>query len=275
MKQRHKQLGLTVSLTGLLWSGLVLAEEAATKITDPHFKLAPGYLNPAGLPLRLALLGAPPKPDSAALARDEEARRAALALRGTAREALAATDAELSFPGPANTFSCAMGTQISEKTTPHLYTLMQRTLTDASGSTYAGKNAYNRTRPFVVHDEGTCRKDMEPLLRTDGSWPSGHSAAGWAWGLILAEVNPARATELMTRGLAYGQSRVICNAHWQSDVDAGRIMGAATVASLHSNPAFLKDLAAAKEEIQAAQKAGNTPTENCAAEGVALSLTQH
>ncbi|KMN11664.1 MULTISPECIES: acid phosphatase [Pseudomonas] len=275
MKQRHKQLGLTVSLTGLLWSGLVLAEEAATKITDPHFKLAPGYLNPADLPLRLALLGAPPKPDSAALARDEEARRAALALRGTAREALAATDAELSFPGPANTFSCAMGTQISEKTTPHLYTLMQRTLTDAGGSTYAGKNAYNRTRPFVVHDEGTCRKDMEPLLRTDGSWPSGHSAAGWAWGLILAEVNPARATELMTRGLAYGQSRVICNAHWQSDVDAGRIMGAATVASLHSNPAFLKDLAAAKEEIQAAQKAGNTPTENCAAEGVALSLTQH
>lgn len=275
MKQRHKQLGLTVSLTGLLWSGLVLAEEAATKITDPHFKLAPGYLNPADLPLRLALLGAPPKPDSAALARDEEARRAALALRGTAREALAATDAELSFPGPANTFSCAMGTQISEKTTPHLYTLMQRTLTDAGGSTYAGKNAYNRTRPFVVHDEGTCRKDMEPLLRTDGSWPSGHSAAGWAWGLILAEVNPARATELMTRGLAYGQSRVICNAHWQSDVDAGRIMGAATVASLHSNPAFLKDLAAAKEEIQAAQKAGNTSTENCAAEGVALSLTQH
>lgn len=275
MKQRHKQLGLTVSLTGLLWSGLVLAEEAATKITDPHFKLAPGYLDPADLPLRLALLGAPPKPDSAALARDEEARRAALALRGTAREALAATDAELSFPGPANTFSCAMGTQISEKNTPHLYTLMQRTLTDAGGSTYAGKNAYNRTRPFVVHDEGTCRKDMEPLLRTDGSWPSGHSAAGWAWGLILAEVNPARATELMTRGLAYGQSRVICNAHWQSDVDAGRIMGAATVASLHSNPAFLKDLAAAKEEIQAAQKAGNTPTENCAAEGVALSLTQH
>ena len=275
MKQRHTQLGLTVSLTGLLWSGLVLAEEAATKITDPHFKLAPGYLDPADLPLRLALLGAPPKPDSAALARDEEARRAALALRGTAREALAATDAELSFPGPANTFSCAMGTQISEKTTPHLYTLMQRTLTDAGGSTYAGKNAYNRTRPFVVHDEGTCRKDMEPLLRTDGSWPSGHSAAGWAWGLILGEVNPARATELMTRGLAYGQSRVICNAHWQSDVDAGRIMGAATVASLHSNPAFLKDLAAAKEEIQAAQKAGNTPTENCAAEGVALSLTQH
>lgn len=95
---------------------------------------------------------------------------------------------------------------------------------------------------------------MEPLLRTDGSWPSGHSAAGWAWGLVLAEINPARATELMTRGLSYGQSRVICDAHWQSDVDAGRIMGAATVASLHGNPAFLADLAAAKEEVKAAQR---------------------
>lgn len=271
MKTVHKQLGLA----GLFWSGLVLAGDAATTVTDPHFKLAPGYLNSADLPLRLALLGAPPKSDSAALARDEEARRAALSLRGTAREKLAAADAELSFPGPANAFSCAMGVPISEKNTPHLYTLMQRTLTDAGGSTYTGKNAYNRTRPFVAHNEGTCRKDMEPLLRTDGSWPSGHSAAGWAWGLILAEINPVRATELMTRGLSFGQSRVICDAHWQSDVDAGRIMGAATVASLHGNPAFLADLAAAKEEVKAAQKAGLKPTEDCATESVALSLTQH
>ena len=68
MKTVHKQLGLA----GLLWSGLVLADDAATKVTDPHFKLAPGYLPSADLPLGLALLGAPPKPDSAALARDEE-----------------------------------------------------------------------------------------------------------------------------------------------------------------------------------------------------------
>ncbi|MEN5092363.1 phosphatase PAP2 family protein [Pseudomonas protegens] len=275
MKKLHKPWGMILSLAGLFGSGSVFAEDAATTVTDPNFKLAPGYLDPADLPVRLALLGAPPKPDSAALARDEEARRAALALRGTAREKLAATDAELSFPGPAKTFSCALDTPITEENTPHLYRLMQRTLSDAGGSTYAGKNAYNRPRPFVVHEEGTCRKDMEPLLLTDGSWPSGHSAAGWAWGLVLAEIQPERATELMTRGLAYGQSRVICDAHWQSDVDAGRIMGAATVASLHGNPEFLADLAAAKEEVKTAQKAGLKPTEDCAAERVALSLTQH
>lgn len=275
MKRTHKPACLVAPLMGLLWSGMALAGEAAPSVTDPHFKLAPGYLSPASLPLRLALLGGPPAAGSAALARDEEARRAALSLKGSAREKLAATDAELAFPAPANAFACALGTDISEKHTPHLYTLMQRTLTDAGGSTYAGKNAWNRTRPFVVHDEGTCLKSMEPLLRTDGSWPSGHSAAGWAWGLVLSEVQPARATELLARGLSFGQSRVICDAHWQSDVDAGRIMGAATLATLHGNPAFEADLAAAKREVQAANRAGLKPTQDCAAERVALSLTQH
>lgn len=252
-----------------------LAFADAPAVTDPHFKLSPGYLPAESLPLRLALLGAPPADGSAALARDEEARRAALSLRGSARETLAASDAELNFPAPAKTFSCALGTDINEKTTPHLYTLMQRVLSDAGGSTYAGKNAWNRTRPFVVHNEGTCRKDMEPVLRHDGSWPSGHSAAGWAWGLILAEVQPARATEVLARGLAFGQSRVICDAHWQSDVDAGRLMGAATVATLHGSPSFLADLAAAKQEVQAATQAGVKPVQDCSAERVALSLTQH
>ncbi len=275
MKKSCHPLYLIAPLAGLLYSGIVTAKDTDSVITDPHFKLAQGYLELASLPVHLALLGAPPKPDSASFARDEEARRSALALHGSAREKLAATDAELVFPAPANAFACALGTDISAKNTPHLYTLMQQVLTDAGGSTYAGKNTWNRTRPFVVHDEGTCLPSMEPLLRTDGSWPSGHSAAGWAWGLVLAEVQPSRATDVLARGLAFGQSRVICNAHWQSDVDAGRLMGAATVAVLHSNPAFMADLAAAKREVQEVTRLGLKPTEDCAAERVALSLSMH
>jgi acid phosphatase (class A) len=261
------------ALLPLLWAtGVFGAEEAKLKVTDPHFNLAPGYLDAAELPARLALFGAPPAADSAAFARDEEARRAALNLRGTVREKLAAEDAELTFPAPANTFSCALGVSITEQHTPRLYTLMRRVLTDAGISTYGAKNAFNRTRPFVLHNEGTCRKDMEDVLRHDGSWPSGHSAAGWGWGLVLAEIQPARATELLARGLAFGQSRVICDAHWQSDVDAGRIMGAATVARLHAVPAFLADVAAARAEVQAAEKKGLKPTVDCAAEHTALLL---
>lgn len=239
------------------------------KVTDPHFKMAPGYIPKEKLPDSLQLLGPPPAANSAALARDEAARQATIALRGTAREALALQDADLQFPQPAKNFSCAMGLEISEKETPRLYQLMQKVLTDAGLSTYGVKNTYNRTRPFVVHDEGTCFPEQEPLLRNDGSYPSGHTAAGWAWALILAELNPDHADPLFKRGLEFGQSRVICNAHWQSDVDGGRIMGAATVASLHAYPAFLADMDAARLEVQAAR--AKPSTLNCSAETAAFS----
>lgn len=67
--------------------------------------------------------------------------------------------------------------------------------------------------------------------------------------LVLAEVNPARQNEILKRGYDLGQSRVICGYHWQSDVDAARVVGSAVVASLHNNPAFEAQLAKAKAEV--------------------------
>ncbi|VVE38747.1 acid phosphatase [Pandoraea horticolens] len=241
------------------------------KITDPHFKFAPGYLRQKDLPNSLELLGPPPADGSAALARDEAAREATVPLRGKARSEIARLDADLVFPQPAKNFSCAMGVDIDQKKTPRLYHLMERVLTDAGMSTYGVKNKYNRTRPFVVHNEGTCMPEQEPLLRHDGSYPSGHTAAGWAWALVLTEVSPERADALFKRGLAFGQSRVVCNAHWQSDVDAGRTMGAATVAKLHTNAAFLADVKAARKEVQSARAKGSASALNCGAEEAALS----
>jgi len=253
-------------------TGLAAAENAAhPEITDPHFQLAPGYLKQKDLPDSLELLGPPPAEGSATLARDEEARTATIPLRGKPRWDLARLDADLQFPQPAKNFSCALGIDINEKKTPHVYRLMQKVLTDAGLSTYGVKNAYNRIRPFVVHNEGTCYPDQEPLLRNDGSYPSGHTAAGWAWALVLSEVDPERTNALLKRGIEFGQSRVICNAHWQSDVDAGRIMGAATVARLHSNAEFLADLKAARQEVKAAQANGSSSKLSCTAENTAMS----
>ncbi|CAB3894616.1 phosphatase PAP2 family protein [Achromobacter deleyi] len=262
-------LFLSLGIGAALASGA--GNEPDPAITDPHFQLAPGYLPKERLPDSLELLGPPPAAASAALARDEEARAATVPLRNSARATLARLDADLQFPQPARSFSCAMGFAITEGQTPHLYRLMQKVLTDAGLSTYGVKNTYNRARPFVVHDEGTCFPEQEPLLRKDGSYPSGHTAAGWAWALVLAEVNPERANRLLRRGLEFGQSRVICNAHWQSDVDAGRTMGAATVALLRDNAEFVADLNGARQEVRAMQAAGSAPGLDCAAEEAALS----
>lgn len=261
----------TIVLSGQGMSAAVAETVAGPKVTDPHFHLTPGYLQSGELPNSLVLLGPPPADGSAALARDEAAREATVALRGKARWDLARTDADLQFPKPAKNFSCAMGVEISKEKTPHIYSLMERVLTDAGLSTYGVKNKYNRTRPFVVHNEGTCQPDEEDVLRHDGSYPSGHTAAGWAWALTLAEVNPKRADTLLKRGLSFGQSRVICNAHWQSDVDAGRIMGAATVAKLHSNPEFVADLQAARKELETA----NAPVNDCSIEDKVLAEPSH
>jgi acid phosphatase (class A) len=261
----------SILLLTICGQALAQSGEARPNVTDPHFKIAPGYLKRSELPDSLVLLGPPPERGSAALARDEEARKATIPLRGTERWKLAITDADLAFPQAADNFSCAMGIRISETQTPRLYAMMQKVLSDFGLSTYGVKNRYNRARPFVVHDEATCRADQEAILRGDGSYPSGHTAAGWGWALVFAQINPGRSNELLRRGLAFGQSRVICNAHWQSDVDAGRIMGAATVARLQTDPAFLADLRAAEAEVSAAKAAPSASMPDCAAEAAALS----
>ncbi|MGO4283406.1 acid phosphatase [Bosea sp. TAB14] len=261
-------LALLVSLCG---QALAQAGEARPEVTDPHFKIAPGYLKRSDLPNSLVLLGPPPEAGSAALARDEEARKATLPLRNTARWNLARTDADLAFPQAADNFSCALGVKIDSRQTPRLSAMMQKVLSDFGLSTYGVKNKYNRVRPFVVHNEATCRADQEAILRNDGSYPSGHTAAGWGWALVLAQISPEHADALLKRGIEFGQSRVICDAHWQSDVDAGRIMGAATVARLQTDPAFLADLKAAKAEVKAAKAKRPLSVSECAAEAAALS----
>ena len=143
-----------------------------------------------------------------------------------------------------------VGAPITQADTPSLYRLLRRSLTDAGLSTYRAKNHYQRKRPFMVNGQPTCVPDAEQEhLAEDGSYPSGHSAIGWAWALILAELAPDRADAILARGRAFGQSRVVCNVHWQSDVQEGQFMGSAAVAKLHSDPVFLTNLAAARTEL--------------------------
>ncbi len=234
--------------------------------------LVPGYLASDELPNSLALLPPPPGAGSAALAVDQDFSRRALALRDTKRWALAASDADLSFPHAAETFSCALGADITERDTPHLYTLLRRTLSDAGLATYTAKRRYSRPRPFSVNIEPSCTPQAQAHLAKDGSYPSGHSAAGFAWSLLLSEIAPDRTTELVKRGEVFGQSRVVCNVHWESDVIEGRIVGAATVAKLHGNAAFVADMASAKSELAAVRAKGGKPSRDCSEEAAAIAL---
>jgi acid phosphatase (class A) len=245
-------------------------QTAPASVPEIHPGILAGYLNPEVLPNSLELLPPPPAEDSAAMALDEEVSRKSFTLRDTPRWILAAEDANLMFPEAAGTFSCALGIPVTEEDMPHLYMLLRRTLTDAGLSTYTAKNHYKRARPFMVNNEPTCKPEEEDLLRKDGSYPSGHTAIGWAWALILTEIAPDRADAIFSRGRAFGESRIICNVHWHSDVTEGRFMGAAAVAQMHADPAFREELEAAKAEYAIIGTKGLKPTRDCLAEAEAL-----
>jgi acid phosphatase (class A) len=226
-----------------------------------------GYLKPAELPSGQAFLSPPPSAGSAALAADEEAYKSTRKLRETPRWALATKDADLTFPNAAETFSCALGMSISQEATPHLNMLIRRVRADASRANDKAKDLYKRQRPYLAHGDASCTPQEK---HKDDSYPSGHSSIGWAWALVLAEIAPDRADAIFARGLAFGESRVVCGVHWRSDIEAGRVVGASAVSRLHADPVFAAQLELARKEIEAVRAAGAKSPLDCAAEAKAI-----
>jgi acid phosphatase (class A) len=190
------------------------------------------------VPDSLAFLPPPPAPESPGFARDQ-----------------AAFDADIRNNWP-DFFKDALGFSIDKKRTPALYALLAGIAGDFSGTTRTAKEKYRRIRPFAYfgQEETTCVPAQEKRLKTNGSYPSGHTTLGWGMALILAEVVPARKDAILKRGHEYGMSRAICGAHWQSDVDAGFLVGSAVVAYLHNVPEFQRLLRLAKAEADGSRE---------------------
>lgn len=146
-------------------------------------------------------------------------------------------------------FSEPFGLQISLESTPEIYRLLNDALVTCDLIGHTPKRYYMRRRPFMVMNEPSLKPEDEPALRVDGSWPSGHTILGYSAALLLMEINPERADTIMSRGLMYGESRVIVGAHWQSDVDAGRLAASMAYAKLHTSERFLKQMALARKEF--------------------------
>lgn len=232
-----------------------------------------GYLFEDKNPLDgLFFLPSPPLDGSAAQALDDEKSKESLVLKDTPRWTLASQDAILTFPQVAESFSCALGIRITEKETPHLYLLMRRVMIDAIWGTNPVKFKYKRGRPFVKNKKPICSPNDKELLRENPSYPSGHASYGWAIALILSEIDNVHANQILARGRSFGDSRVVCNVHWQSDVQEGRLLGAAVVTRLHTNADFHEDLVAAKKEVAVARTKRLLPTRDCKKEADALAL---
>ena len=206
------------------------------------------------------ILGPPPEAGSARERADRAAYEDTRKLAGSPRWKQAQADNDLWYGGAMKRFSCALGKEISPATTPVTSRLLQRLELDVRTVGHPAKDRFFRTRPLIGNDAPVCipRADW---LRTNASYPSGHSMTGWAWGLVLAEMAPDKASALVSAGREVGYSRVVCGAHFPSDIEAGRFLSSAMIARVHAEPEFERELAVAKAELARAR----TPGQNCPA----------
>ncbi|MCC7268426.1 MAG: phosphatase PAP2 family protein [Caulobacteraceae bacterium] len=218
---------------------------------------AGGYL-PSGAIDATSLIGPPPAPDSKRGIADRAFFDESRALKDTPRWRLAARDNDLTGGGALKRYACTLGKEISPQATPVTLRMLVRMMGDVHSVGTPPKQFYDRKRPLIGNDAPLC-VPREDWMRTNASYPSGHSMIGWSWALVLAEASPEHAQALFQDGMEFGRSRAICGVHFQSDIEAGRTLGAAMVARLHTDPAFLADLAAAKAELAAS----TTPAGGC------------
>jgi acid phosphatase (class A) len=263
-----KLIGAAGAALIALAAGVALAETPktgdATRPAETSAAAPTGYLDPTQRPDVAALIAPPPEPGDAGWVEDGVTFKKTRALAGAKRWEQALVDDSYKPDDMLKGFACAVGADLSATKTPKTARLVGRAVLDAVDASGAAKQVYKRQRPFVPTDEPIC------IERTDGlkasfSYPSGHATGGWMYGLLLAELAPDRTAAIMSRGRAYGESRVVCGVHWKTDVEAGRDAATAAFVVLQSNPAFRADLEAARAEIAAARRAG-APAADCAAQ---------
>ena len=209
----------------------------------------PRFLTTETQPNSLKFLQTPPSTIDRLFYNDWSQYEWGKSVRNSEAGALAAYDAHHgAWYNLCEVFADQFGLQVTEKDTPAIYEVMSRSVTDAHQVNKYAKKYYRRTRPFVQFNEPSLVPEKEEEERTDFSYPSGHAARGWMVAFILSEINPEATADIFARAVTFGQGRVIAGYHYQSDVEASRLVAMATFIALHGNAEFCAKMAAAKAE---------------------------
>jgi len=214
----------------------------------------PSFLPSEAQPDGTKYLPAPPDTMSLDFMRDFYYYQWGKSMRQTERGKQAADDADQSPMALCRQFSEAFGMTIDSINTPELYRMIELLDSDCGYATRKAKRFYQRKRPYVQFNETTSVPSAEETHRRSGSYPSGHSSTGWGIALVLAEINPERQEEILKRGYEIGESRIIAGYHYKSDVEIARLAGSASIARLHADEGFQRQLKAAKKEFLRLQK---------------------
>jgi acid phosphatase (class A) len=229
-------------------------------INDNPVPSSPGYNNDATIPdsVYVAAVNQPsatyymPKPPAQSdvdFSDDEIQWKWGITQRGTDRGATAKEHMGRTPKTMCKIMAKVLGiNSISKEETPALERLLHRAYRTGEQSAMKTKSYYNRQRPFVIMGESAW---YEPdAQNVTGSYVSATTAAGWAVGLVFAEMWPPLQNKVLRKAFQFGEDRVISGSNFQSDVEGGYLSGAASIAMAHNDPKLQQDITDAREEYK-------------------------
>lgn len=223
------------------------------------------YLGDAAKPDTIKILPGAPVAGSARYAADRTIYLETRSLKDSPRWAMATSDANETTI--LHDMSCAVGADLTGQ--PKLTALLARVRSDVRRAVDAPKESNKRLRPFLIDKGPTCVSQTDGIEKSF-DYPSGHTTWGWTVALLMSELAPDKATDILVRGRSLGESRLVCGVHNLSAVEAGRTNASIVVAALHGDPAFRKDLEAVRKEVAAARKTAPAPDAAACAASKAL-----
>ncbi len=236
-----------VGIRGLLAIGLLttsMSMQAQQSVTSEKF--TPFYTRETA-PRMENVLPPPPVLTDSKFFHDWTQYQWGKSIRDTERGKQAIADAGIGAKYFMERFGAVMERTLTPEEYPELYRLISRLHLTEQQAGASAKAHFRRLRPYQQYHEATSiPKHERPTDYT--SYPSGHTHASWLVGLALTAIDPIHTEAIMKVAYELGQSRVIVGYHYQSDVDAGRIVGSITFARLCADEDFQKMLQKAMKE---------------------------
>lgn len=218
-----------------------------------------GFLTAQTRPDAFATIPPAPKEGEARNDLDWKIFRDTRKLEGSDRWKLAQSDNSYLPKDLLADFSCAVGASLTPENAPTLMSILGKTTFDAGAAAEGAKQIYKRTRPYLHNTPNNICIEKADALSKSFDYPSGHSSLGWTAGLVMAQLAPDRASQVLARGRAYGESRVVCGVHNMSAIEAGRTNAAGVFAALQSSSDFIAAMTKARAEVDAARATGVKP----------------
>jgi acid phosphatase (class A) len=148
-------------------------------------------------------------------------------------------------------FFATLGPQFDMKNLPVTAKLIAELDNEQSVVANIAKGYFKRNRPWAI-DPTIVACDYKPNAAPLTSYPSGHATLSYSIGYVLAQLMPEKGQAILARAQQYAFSRVVCGAHYPSDIEASHILATEMAMMMLENRAFHAEFLAAKAELKAA-----------------------